>query len=72
VLAREADDAVFSGRDVEPEDVDSAWNDSDALVAEAWEPLGRSQRLLSRYRLASVRRWAGRVVDAAQASAARR
>jgi hypothetical protein len=65
LLAREADDAVFSGRDVEPDVADRAWNDSDALVAEAWEPLGRSRRLLSRYRLASVRRWAGRVVQVA-------
>jgi len=71
VLARQTDDAVFSGRDVEPELVDSAWNDSDALVAEAWEPLGRSRRVLSRYRLASVRRWSNRLVDAAQASARR-
>lgn len=71
-LARDADDAVFSGRDVPVEVVESAWNDSDALVAGASAPLGRSRRLLSRYRLATVRRWSSRLAAAAQASSVRR
>ncbi len=71
LLAQDADDAVFSGREVEPELVDAAWNGADVVVAGASGEVGRLRRLLSRYRLASARRWAGRVLDAAQASARR-
>jgi len=76
VLARDVDRAVWSGQDVEAARVDGAWTEVEQVVDAATNRVGRARRVLSRYRLASVRRWAGRVVmsaqDAAQAAAAKR
>lgn len=72
LLARTTDEAVFSGRDVTPDAVSAAWDGAERVVRGATEEATRSRRLLSRYRLASARRWAGRVAQAAQAAAPRR
>lgn len=55
VLAADADDAVFSGRDVAREESEKVWDAALAAVAAAAAAVPRSRRLLSRYRVRSVR-----------------
>ncbi|MBI5161148.1 MAG: transglutaminase domain-containing protein [Micrococcales bacterium] len=72
LLARRSDDAVFSGREVTAAEVADAWGGAEEVAQGAYRSVGRRRRLLSRYRLAAARRWAGRVAQAAQASASPR
>ncbi|TPW72254.1 transglutaminase domain-containing protein [Schumannella sp. 10F1B-5-1] len=68
LLAERTDQAVFAGQDVAPERVDAAWDEALGVVAGAGTSVGRGRRLLSRYRIGAVRRWAGRLSDAATAA----
>ncbi|GAB3411458.1 transglutaminase-like domain-containing protein [Schumannella luteola] len=70
LLAERTDRAVFAGQDVDPERVDAAWHDALGVVDGAGTAAGRTRRILSRYRVGAVRRWAGRL--SAAATAARR
>lgn len=65
VLADRADDAVFSGRTIADDAVDEAWTTARDVSGRATDEVGRRRRILRLYRLASTRRWAGRVASAA-------
>ncbi|WP_353988139.1 transglutaminaseTgpA domain-containing protein [Ruicaihuangia caeni] len=68
-IAALADDAVFSGREVPDAERESVWNEAHGAVELARLAVSRGRRILSRYRLSSVRRWAGTVVDRARVDA---
>ncbi len=58
-LATRTDEAVFSGREVDPELSDRTWTEAMAAADAATLAVSRARRLLSRYRIRSRRR-AGR------------
>jgi transglutaminase-like putative cysteine protease len=72
VLAGRADDAVFSGREIAPDEVDDVWTEAMASVELARRASTRMRRLLARYRVSAVRRVTARLGRAAAAAAAAR
>jgi hypothetical protein len=64
-LAERTDDAVFAGDAVGREQVAALWSEVDEVLDAAGAAAGRRRRLLSRYRVAAVRRWGTRVVATA-------
>ncbi|MGN6327264.1 transglutaminase family protein [Pseudolysinimonas sp.] len=64
-LAERTDGAVFAGAEVPDEEVEALWNEVDEVLGEAAASAGRRRRLLSRYRVAAVRRWGSRVARTA-------
>lgn len=64
-LAERTDGAVFAGADVPDEEVAALWREVDEVLDTAAASAGRSRRLLSRYRVAAVRRWGSRVARTA-------
>jgi len=56
-IARSADEAVFSGVDVTPEQSVTVWNEAMAAVEAARLAVSNVQRLLSRYRVSTARAW---------------
>jgi transglutaminase-like putative cysteine protease len=71
-LARRADDAVFSGRELDDAEVDAVWADVIATVAATRGTLPWWRQLLARYRLASLVAWSRRVVGVAATAAPKR
>ncbi len=69
-LARRTDDVVFSGRELEPDEVDAVWAEVIATVVATRDTLPRWRRIVARYRLASLVSWSRRVVVRATATAA--
>lgn len=65
-LARTADEAVFSGRAVDADEVDRAWQGALAAIERATAAASRGERLRSRFRLASLRARARRLVERAE------
>jgi transglutaminase-like putative cysteine protease len=70
-LARRTDDAVFSGRELDANEIDAVWAGVVATVQATREELPWWRRLLARYRLASVASWSRRVVRLASTAAPR-
>ena len=69
-LARRTDDVVFSGRELDPGEVDAVWAEVIATVVATRDTLPRWRRIVARYRLASLVSWSRRVVVRATATAA--
>lgn len=66
-LARRTDDAVFSGRELDDDEVDAVWAEVISTVDATRASLPRWRRALARYRLAAATRWARRVTAVAAA-----
>jgi transglutaminase-like putative cysteine protease len=60
-LAVKTDDAVFSGRDIAPADVEVLWTEAMAAVQLAQASVSRARRLLSRVRVSAARAWYARL-----------
>lgn len=60
-IAARTDDAVFSGRPVGEQEVGELWDDALAAVDQTAETLPTSRRIVSRYRLSSVKSWGARM-----------
>jgi transglutaminase-like putative cysteine protease len=69
-IARRTDDAVFSGRELEPGEVDAVWAEVIATVDATRDTLPRWRRIVARYRLASLVSWSRRVVVMAATTSA--
>lgn len=70
--AYRADAAVFGDMTVPDAVVDTAWNDTEALVEAARAALPTRSRLLSRYRLSAAKTWFAGVADRVEAARPRR
>lgn len=70
-LASRTDDAVFSGRELTPEEVDRLWEEAMAAVQQTESALPGGRRIVSRYRLSSVRAWGSRLTAKADADRGR-
>jgi transglutaminase-like putative cysteine protease len=66
-LAVKTDTAVFSGDDIDPAESAELWDTVLAQVDSARSGLGRVRRIVSRYRLSTVRAWFARMSSAASA-----
>jgi hypothetical protein len=73
-IALETDDAVFSGRDIQPDAAERVWAESLLAVGSVRKRQSGFRRILAAYRLSAVSQWARRVSSAAaaQAESARR
>jgi transglutaminase-like putative cysteine protease len=69
VLADRADEAVFSGRDVDLAQLETLWANADAAVGDARRRATPFRRLVARYRVSSASRWFGRISTRAAAAA---
>ena len=70
-LAREADTAVFSGREIGAEDSKRVWTEAMAAVAAAQSAASTTRRLLALFRVSAARRWAARLTATAAAEASK-
>ena len=64
-IAVRTDDAVFSGRTVGADETEQVWTEAMAAVQIARGSATRGRRLLSRFRVSSVRAWAARLARTA-------
>jgi hypothetical protein len=60
---------VFSGRTVGEDETEQVWTEAMAAVQVARLSATRGRRVLSRFRISSVRAWAARVARTAEAEA---
>jgi transglutaminase-like putative cysteine protease len=68
-IALRTDNAVFSGRTVGEDETEQVWTEAMAAVQVARASATRGRRILSRFRISSVRAWAARVARTAEAEA---
>ncbi|WBU39228.1 transglutaminase-like domain-containing protein [Homoserinibacter sp. YIM 151385] len=71
-VATRADAAVFSGREIPPEEVEALWTDAMTRLDETESALPGGRRIVSRYRLSSVRSWGSRLAQRADRELRRR
>jgi transglutaminase-like putative cysteine protease len=71
-LASRTDDAVFSGRELSPSEVEAVWAQMVQTVNATRETLPWWRRTLARYRLASIAAWSRRMANLASTASTER